>query len=270
MRHLSRLKTIHFLFLLVLLLLCSLWISSLFKSPSFHASPSIYSYRLLKSYPHDRRAFTQGLVFSNGYLYEGTGLAGFSSLRKVDLQTGKILKIRHLPPYFFGEGITIWGDRIFQLTYTSQTGFVYDRDSFALIKEFHYANEGWGITNDGRCLIMSDGTSTLHFLDPETFRELRTINVHDYRGNIAKLNELEFVRGKILANIWQEDRLAEIDPATGAITGWIELPALLRTEDRDADTNVLNGIAYDPETNHLFVTGKLWPKLFEIELVRKE
>jgi len=224
----------------------------------------------VKTYPHDKKAFTQGLAFDNGRLYEGTGLQGSSSLRKVDLKTGRVLKIRSLNPRYFGEGITVFGNRIIQLTYRSRVGFVYDKNSFRLIKEFSYPTEGWGITHDGKWLIMSDGTSKLRFLDPETFGEVRTVVVHDHRGEISGLNELEFVQGEIFANIWQEDRIARIDLKTGRVTGWIELPGLLRPQDIAGDIDVLNGIAYDAANHRLFVTGKLWPKLFEIELIRKK
>jgi glutaminyl-peptide cyclotransferase len=241
-----------------------------FQDTPFRSDVPIYSYRILKTYPHDRNAFTQGLVFEKGYLYEGTGLHGFSSLRKVDLQTGRVLKLHTLKPQFFGEGITVMGNRIIQLTYQSHVGFVYDKKSFALIKSFSYPTEGWGITNDGKWLITSEGTSKLHFLDPSTFGEIKTIIVHDHRGEIKGLNELEFVQGEIFANIWQENRLARIDPATGRITGWIELQGLLMPQDMVGDIDVLNGIAYDAEYHRLFVTGKLWPKLFEIELIQEK
>jgi glutamine cyclotransferase len=230
----------------------------------------VYTVRIVKAYPHDKNAFTQGLVFDNGHLYEGTGLHGASSLRKVDLETGKVLKIRKLASRFFGEGIAVFGSRIFQLTYRSHVGFVYDKNSFKLMKTFHYPYEGWGITHDGKWLIISDGTSKLHFLNPETFKEIKTVDVHDHRGAIRGLNELEFVRGEVLANIWQEDRIARIDPITGRIAGWIELRGLLGPHDVVEAVDVLNGTAYDSVNHRLFVTGKLWPKLFEIDLIRQE
>jgi glutamine cyclotransferase len=231
-----------------------------------NVSVPIHTYRVVKTYPHDKNAFTQGLVFDNGYLYEGTGLHGASSLRKVDLQTGRVVKIRNLKPQFFGEGITVFGNRIIQLTYQSHVGFVYDKISFRLLKTFNYPYEGWGITHDGKRLIVSDGTSKLHFLDPETFAEMKTVVVHDHREAIAGLNELEFVQGEIFANVWPESRIAKIDPETGRVTGWIELQDLLKPQEIAGDTDVLNGIAYDAKNHRLFVTGKLWPKLFEIEL----
>ena len=223
--------------------------------------------RVLKIYPHDRSAFTQGLVFENGFLYEGTGRCGHSSLRKVALETGDILERRDLPAEFFGEGITLYENRIIQLTWQSGLGFVYDKDSFALIKVFTYPTEGWGITHDERHLIMSDGTATLHCLDPETFVETGRIEVYDDHGPVPLLNELEYVKGEIYANIWQTDRIARISPRTGKVIGWIELDGLLRPEDCEEPVDVLNGIAYDADHDRLFVTGKFWPRLFEISLV---
>ena len=226
-----------------------------------------FTYKIVNAYPHDRGAFTQGLVFENGVLYEGTGLRGRSTLRRVELETGNVLQIRKLPDQLFGEGITIFGERIIQLTWQSGIGFVYDKNSFELLKEFHYPTEGWGITHDGKRLIMSDGTSTLHFLDPETLEEIGRIKVYDQDGPVTRLNELEYVRGEIYANVWQTDRIARIAPDTGNVIGWIELAGILSPEDRSEPVDVLNGIAYDAETDRLFVTGKLWPRLFEIELV---
>ncbi len=230
----------------------------------------VYSYRVVNAYPHDRGAFTQGLVFENGVLYEGTGLRGRSTLRKVALATGDSLQVRELAAQFFGEGVTIYGDKIIQLTWQSGVGFVYDKNSFELWREFHYATEGWGITFDGKRLIMSDGTSTLRFLDPETFAEVGRIEVSDDDGPVSGLNELEYVKGEIYANVWQTDRIAMIAPRTGQVTGWIELKGLLSPEDYGETVGVLNGIAYDAENERLFVTGKLWPRLFEIELVPPE
>ena len=226
----------------------------------------VYTYKVVKDYPHDREAFTEGLAFENGFLYEGTGLNGSSTLRKVELETGNILQLHKLPAEFFGEGVTIYRDRIIQLTYRSNVGFVYNKDSFELLQKFDYPTEGWGLTNDGKHLIMSDGTSALYFLDPQTFREVSRINVHDKNGPVSGLNELEYVKGEIYANVWPTERIARIDPGTGSVVGWIYLKGLsnLPNENRD---NVLNGIAYDPAGDRLFVTGKFWPKLFEIKLV---
>jgi glutamine cyclotransferase len=230
----------------------------------------VYSYNIVNTYPHDRNAFTEGLVFEDGFLYEGTGLLGNSTLRRVELETGDILQIRELPAQFFGEGITIYGDNIIQLTWKSHIGFVYNKNSFELLQEFNYSTEGWGITHNGTCLIMSDGTSTLHFLDPQTFEEIGQLEVFDDDGPVTKLNELEYVQGEIYANVWQTDRIAIIAPETGRVIGWVDLRGLLTAEDRSEPVDVLNGIAYDAATDRLFVTGKLWPKLFEIQLISPE
>jgi len=227
----------------------------------------VYSYDIVNTYPHDPDAFTQGLVFEDGALYEGTGLLGRSTLRRVELETGDVLQIRELPAEFFGEGITIYGDKIIQLTWQSNVGFVYDKNSFDLLQQFNYSTEGWGITHDGERLIMSDGTSKLHFLDPQTFEEIGQLAVFDDNGPVTRLNELEYVQGEIYANVWQTDRIARISPATGRVVGWIDLEGILTTEDRSEPVDVLNGIAYDADTDRLFVTGKLWPKLFEIDLI---
>lgn len=222
---------------------------------------------MVNSYPHDAAAFTQGLVFEDGFLYEGTGLEGRSSLRKVDLTTGEVLQSVNLPTILFGEGITIFGDRIIQLTWTTRLGFVYDKNSFIQLGKFAYPTEGWGLTHDGKQLIMSDGTSALYFLDPETFVLTGRIEV-SYRGtSVVKLNELEYIKGEIYANVWQTDRIARISPETGEVTAWVDLSGLLQRENYSGKADVLNGIAYDTEQDRLFVTGKLWPKVYEIRLV---
>ncbi len=226
----------------------------------------VYAYRIVNTYPHDPDAFTQGLIFEGGVLYEGTGLRGRSSLRRVVLNTGEVLQRRELSDDYFGEGITLFGDRIIQLTWQSRIGFVYDKADFELLRSFTYPTEGWGVTHDGDRLIMSDGTSTLYFRDPETFEEVGRVNVRDSAGAVSRLNELEYVAGEVYANVWQTDRIARIEPRTGRVIGWIDLEGLLSVEDRQG-ADVLNGIAYDSEKKRLFVTGKLWPKLFEIELV---
>ena len=226
-----------------------------------------YTYRVVNTYPHDQDAFTQGLVFVDGALYEGTGLYGYSTLRKVQLETGAVLQTRQLSPQVFGEGITVWEDRIVQLTWTEGIGFVYDKNTFEPLGQFTYSTEGWGITHDGNHLIMSDGTSTLYFLDPGSFRETGRIEVSDSRGPVTKLNELEYVGGEIYANVWLTDRIARISPETGRVTGWIELGGLLSQEELRGPVDVLNGIAYDARNDRLFVTGKLWPHIFEIRLV---
>lgn len=230
----------------------------------------VFGYEVINTYPHDVNAFTQGLFIRNGVLYEGTGLKGLSSLRKVDLKTGKVLEERKLQDEYFGEGITTDGKRIIQLTWKARKGFVYDLNTFAPIMDFSYPTEGWGITYDGRNFIMSDGTATLYFLDPQNLKEIGRIEVYDDKGPVVRLNELEYVNGEIFANIWWEERVARIDPKTGRVTGWIDLRGLLSQSDRKSDVNTLNGIAYDSEKEKLYVTGKLWPKLFEIKIVPKK
>lgn len=230
----------------------------------------IYGYRIVNRYPHDPNGFTQGLVFVDGFLFEGTGLRGRSSLRRVDLTTGTILHYRNLPARFFGEGVTVYQNKVIQLTWRANLGFVYDKDTFQLLETFRYPTEGWGITHDGKHLIMSDGTSSLYFLHPETYKQVDRIEVRDRKGSVSNLNELEYIRGEIFANIWKTDRIARISPQTGEVLGWIDLEGILRPEDHNRRVDVLNGIAYDENNNRLFVTGKLWPKLFEIELVVRE
>jgi glutamine cyclotransferase len=227
----------------------------------------VYGYRIVNVYPHDPEAFTQGLVFRDGILYEGTGLRGESTLRKVDLESGDVLQLYSLPPQYFGEGITIYGERVIQLTWQEETGFVYDKSSFDLLETFTYTTEGWGITHDGTRLIMSDGTATLYFWEPETFEEIGRVQVYDDVGPVVRLNELEYIQGQVYANIWQTDLVGIIDPQSGQVTAYVDLAGLLGPEDRIERVDVLNGIAYDAAGDRLFVTGKWWPKLFEIELV---
>ena len=227
-------------------------------------TPVNYTYDVINEYFHDPNAFTQGLVIENGVLYEGTGLYGKSSLRRVDLETGEVKQLCLLPVDIFGEGITIIGNRIFQLTWRSQKGFVYNKHSFDLLQEFSYTTEGWGITNDGSQLIMSDGTANLYFIDPETFETVGQVEVRD-NGPVTNLNELEYINGEVYANVWQTDKIAIIDPHTGQVTGWIDLTGIYTPEKSDAN-NVLNGIAYDSEGDRLFVTGKRWSQLFQIKL----
>ena len=188
-------------------------------------------------------------------------------MRRVELASGNVLQMHKLPDQLFGEGITVFGEKIIQLTWQSGVGFVYDKNSFELLEEFHYPTEGWGITHDGERLIMSDGTSMIRFLDPATFEEIGRIEVRDEHGPVTRLNELEYVQGEIYANVWKTARIARIAPDTGEVIGWIEMVGLLSPEDRAEPVDVLNGIAYDAENDRLFVTGKLWPRLFEIELV---
>ncbi len=265
------------------------------KSERAPAEPEVTrrQYRVIADYPHDRRAFTQGLVYENGLVYEGTGLHGQSAIVRRELETGKALKTLRLPDKYFGEGITIFGDRLIQLTWRSRTGFVYKKDSFTLLREFTYPTEGWGLTHDGKRLIMSDGSATLRFLDPNSYAETGRLSVRDRGRRVRGLNELEFIpgprvdeergqdardtgtpqttsqAGSIYANIWPTDRIAIIDPKTGRVTGWIDLTGLYTPPNGDRSQDVLNGIAWLPETGHLLVTGKCWPKLYEIELVEQ-
>jgi glutamine cyclotransferase len=239
------------------------------KAESSGSTVPVFSYKVLRVFPHDPTAFTQGLAFHQGFLYEGTGLFGKSSLRKVKLETGRIVKLYQLPYQLFGEGITLWQNNLIQLTWKTRTGFVYDRGTFQLHKKFTYPTEGWGITQDGKHLIMSDGTSFLYFLDPYNFKEIKRIQVHDRDLPITLLNELEFIKGEIYANVYLTDRIVRISPETGRVTGWIDLNGLLPLKDRDQGVDVLNGIAYDAQRNRIFVTGKYWPKLFEIQIVSR-
>ena len=227
----------------------------------------VTTYRVVSAYPHDPDAFTQGLVYRDGVLYEGTGLYGASSLREVDLETGMVIRARALPEDLWGEGIAVLDDRIVQLTWRSNLGLVYDRGSFEPLGQFHYPTEGWGLTHDGERFIMSDGTATLHFLDPDTYREVGRIEVRDGDVSVGHLNELEVIRGEVFANVWRTDLIARIDPDTGQVTGWVDLTGLLGDTPAGRPVDVLNGIAYDEEHDRLFVTGKLWPTLFEIALI---
>ena len=229
------------------------------------SSTPVSRYKVVKTYPHDRQAFTQGLVYLDGVFYEGTGLHGQSGIRKVKLETGEVLQQRALDPKYFGEGIVVWGKSIVQLTWQSEIGFVYDLATFAPQKTFAYKGEGWGLTHDGKHIVMSDGSSSLRFMDPQTLKETGRLTVRDGGVPVKDLNELEYVRGEILANVWQQHRIARISPKTGEVTGWIDLTGLL-SPGESAGVDVLNGIAYDAAGDRLFVTGKLWPKLFEIKI----
>jgi len=224
-------------------------------------------YQIVHAYPHDRGAFTQGLIFLDGHLYESTGLKGQSSLRRTELESGKIQQYADVPAQYFGEGLTNWGSTLVQLTWQNHTALVYDRFSFRMVRTFQYPGEGWGLTQNGKYLILSDGTAALRFLDPETFKEVRRLRVTSRGVPVDKLNELEYVRGEIYANIWYSDRIARISPSTGKVLGWIDLSGLTAASDRISRDAVLNGIAYDAEHDRLFVTGKLWPKIFEIRIV---
>lgn len=220
--------------------------------------------KIVKSFAHDPQAFTQGLLFDGGFLYESTGKEGFSSVRKVDLETGGVLKIQRLAPVYFGEGLALVGNKLIQLTWLHGKGFVYNKETFRLEGDFNFAPEGWGLTYDGKRLILSDGSSELRFLDPVTFKETGRLAVTDGGAPVENLNELEVVRGEILANVWMKNVIARIDPATGRVKGWLDLDTLVKA-NRSYDTDaVLNGIAYDAKGDRLFVTGKLWSKLYEI------
>lgn len=224
-------------------------------------------YRVIHTYPHDPQAYTQGLLYEDGYLYESTGLNGRSSLRMVDLETGRVLQKADVPAQYFAEGLAPWGSTLIQLTWQSHIAFVYDRFSFRLLHTFTYTGEGWGLTQDCKNLILSDGTATLRFFDPATFRQVRRIVVKDHGTPVTQLNELEFVHGEIYANVWHTDRIVRISPASGKVLGWIDLTGLLAPGQVTDSEAVLNGIAYDAAHDRLFVTGKLWPKLFEIKIV---
>jgi glutamine cyclotransferase len=244
------------------------------SQPAARKAVPIHSYRVVQTYPHDRRAFTQGLVYEDGVLYESTGgaywspaILGQSTLRKVELETGHVLETKMVPPQYFAEGLTLFEDRIIQLTWRAKVGFVYDKVGFALLNQFDYSTEGWGLTHDGERLIMSDGTSTLHFLDPRNFQEIGRLDVRHQGAAVPWINELEYIEGEIYANLWQSERIARISPETGQVLGWVDLTGLLSEVERGPDVDVLNGIAYDNEGKRLFVTGKGWPKLFHIELV---
>lgn len=227
----------------------------------------VHGYTVVKRYPHDPGAFTQGLLYRDGMLYEGTGQNGESSLRKVDLATGKVLQKHDLSTMYFGEGIVDWKDSLIQLTWRNGTGFVYDLKTFAQRRTFRYAGEGWGLTRDSRRLYLSDGSSTLRTFDPDSLKQTGSIEVTADGRPLRNLNELEWVKGVIYANVWMTNRIAMIDPASGKVTGWLDLRGLLDTRRLAEPANdVLNGIAYDARRDRLFVTGKRWPALFEIKV----
>ncbi len=231
--------------------------------------PALYSYRVVNSYPHDITAYTQGLIYHNGCFFESTGGEGRSTLRKVDIETGNILKVRNLESKFFGEGLVVYDGRLFQLTWRSNVGFVYDIQSFEEINRVHYTTQGWGLTTDGDDLIMSDGTNKLFFLEPDYFTVLSSVEVYDNRSHVWQLNELEYINGEVWANIYTTDRIARIDPKTGKVLAYIDLSGILPAEYDHAELAELNGIAWDGKNERLFVSGKNWPRLFEIDLVRR-
>ena len=262
--------------LLVISLVSTAWLMSLDaqthqvqRLPPVGSTAPVAGYTVTKVYPHDPRAFTQGIEYRDGVLYEGTGLNGQSTLRKVELATGKVLQQVAVPPEHFGEGITSWGDTILQLTWQSQLGFIYDRSTFKQLRTFRYTGEGWGLTHNTTDVIMSDGSASLRVIDPKTMMEKRRLLVTDAGIIIRDLNELEWVNGEIYANVWQTNFIARISPASGKVLGWIDLTGLLPASDQRGGVDVLNGIAYDAAGRRLFVTGKLWPKLFEITVSRQ-
>jgi glutaminyl-peptide cyclotransferase len=223
--------------------------------------------RVVHAYPHDTDAFTEGLFYRDGFLYESTGLEGHSQIRKVNLDTGQVVLQRDLPPDMFGEGVVAWHDRLIQVTWRTGVGFVYDLASFKLLGTFFYTGEGWALTSDGTRLILSDGTAQLRFLDPDSQNQTGFVDITAEGVPVANLNELEWVKGEIYANIWLTSRIARIDPKTGHVVGWINLHALVDEVGLRGSDDVLNGIAYDSDHDRLFVTGKRWPKIFEIALV---
>jgi glutamine cyclotransferase len=225
----------------------------------------VYGYRVVADFPHDKNAFTEGFVFFDGYLYEGTGLNGKSSVRQQNLTSGEMLQSVALPQQYFGEGITILGDKVYQLTWQSRKGFVYDLD-FEQVQEFGYSTEGWGLTHNGSHLIMSDGTSSLYFIDPANFSVVGQVQVKDGGNIVPKLNELEYINGEVWANVWQTDLVARISPHSGEVLGWVDFTGILTSAER-VGTDVLNGIAFDPDSDRILVTGKYWPKIFQVELV---
>lgn len=229
-----------------------------------------YGYEVVHTWPHDANAFTQGLVFQDGKLLESTGQVGRSSLRLVELETGRILKKVDVPSPYFAEGITVLNGKVYQLTWQNQRGFIYDASTFSKLGDFTFSGEGWGLANDGRSLILSDGTNRIRFIDPDNFQVRKTIAVFDGSTPLTEINELEYVRGEIYANIWHADRIARIDARTGMIVGWIDLTGLVAPGEVHDEEAVLNGIAYDAMNGRLFVTGKLWPKLFEIRVIQRQ
>lgn len=226
----------------------------------------VHRVRVVAAYPHDPQAFTQGLLYHEGHFFESTGKHGASSLRRVAPPTGQVLADRALPREFFGEGLALWQGRLIQLTWKNRVGLVYDLEDFSLVETFPLVGEGWGLTHDGTSLILSDGGAELSFLDPRSFRELRRLGVHDAGRPVRRLNELEFIRGEIWANVWLTDRIAIISPEDGRVRAWLDLAGLLPAERRSAKTAELNGIAYDAQGDRVFVTGKYWPLVFEIEI----
>lgn len=238
--------------------------------PGDASKPPVYTYEIVNSYPHDIKAFTQGLQFYNGFLYESTGEEGESSVRQVELQTGKVLKITPLAAEFFGEGLTILNGKIYQITWQNNRAFTYDLNTLQKTNEQTYQYEGWGLTSDGKNLIATDGSNKIRFLDPNTLQEINSVEVKNKNSRVEDLNELEYIKGEIWANIWKKDMIVRIDPKDGKVLAWVDLNGLRPQETFKDNEAVLNGIAYDEQNNRLFVTGKLWPKIFEIKLKPKQ
>ena len=237
------------------------------SDPQAQGKTPRFSFKVVKAFPHDSTAFTQGLLFADGVLYESTGLKGYSTLRKVKPESGEVIQQIPIENQYFAEGLALVGNELLQLTWQSQKGFAYDKTTFKRLREFSYPTEGWGIAYDGKSLVMSDGSAKIFYLDPKTQKGLGSVTVTDGGRPVERLNELEFVKGELWANVWQTDRIARINPETGKVTGWIDLTGLLRPEARGPEGDVLNGIAWDKAGDRLFVTGKKWPYLFQIELV---
>ncbi|MFO8236365.1 MAG: glutaminyl-peptide cyclotransferase [Bacteroidales bacterium] len=229
--------------------------------------PSLSQCEIIETYPHDPKAYTQGLFYEDGYLYEGTGQKGESSLRKIDLEKGEIISSRNLPSQYFGEGITSYQDKIIQLTWTSRVGFIYDKNEFKLLKKVRYPTEGWGITSDGDKLFMSDGSSKIYLLDPQDFSEIGRMEIYDHEGAVDNLNELEYIDGKIYANVWQQDYIISFEPDNGKVLEKIDCSQLVPEQYKNHNDYVLNGIAYDVEKDRLLLTGKRWPKIYHVEFV---
>jgi len=239
------------------------------KQPESTETP-VYAIKVVNTFPHDTAAYTQGLLYQDGFLYESTGRRGQSNLRKVELKTGKVLHQHDINPNLFGEGLALWQGRLFQLTWHAGKAFVYDLKDFKELGAYNYPGEGWGLTTNGKHLIQSNGSADLKFLDPNTFSEVKRIRVTDNGKPIKDLNELEFIRGEIFANVWMTNKIARINPQTGKITAWLDLSSLVPANLPDDSDAVLNGIAYDSKNDRLFVTGKLWPKLYEIQIVENK
>jgi glutaminyl-peptide cyclotransferase len=248
-------------------LVCALALALVATTAAAQAAIPVYGYKVVRSYPHDPQAFTEGLFYQDGFLYESTGEQGESSVRKVELSSGKVLQQADLPPQYFGEGIVAWNGRLMQLTWRNRVGVVRDLASFKQLDSFNYPGEGWALTRDSQHIYMSDGTATIRVLDPNSLVQIDSIDVTADGQPLQNINELEWVKGQLYANIWMTDKIARIDPASGKVVGWIDLTGIFDYHQlADPTDDVPNGIAYDAQHDRLFVTGKRWPKLFEITL----